>query len=136
MTMPTRLAGVPINLKSLGCLSATWLGGGGACLGAGVWVAPNACRRLSSARADQHGVAWLRSHPRRASSAASVSSHLFMDASAQVLPAPNALILEHMDGGRRLYTDHVRREDGHVIRPERTGIGLDHSPQVLVRLKG
>ena len=65
-----------------------------------------------------------------------VSSHLFMEASAHVLAAaPNGLILEHMDWWRDLYTDHLALEDGHVILPERPGIGLDLSPAALTRFR-
>jgi L-alanine-DL-glutamate epimerase-like enolase superfamily enzyme len=65
-----------------------------------------------------------------------VSSHLFMEASAHVLAAaPNALILEHMDWWQELYTERLALEDGHVVLPERPGIGLDLSPRALARFR-
>jgi L-alanine-DL-glutamate epimerase-like enolase superfamily enzyme len=65
-----------------------------------------------------------------------VSSHLFMEASCHVLAAaPNGLILEHMDWWQELYSDRLALEDGHVVIPERPGIGLDLSPAALSRFK-
>jgi L-alanine-DL-glutamate epimerase-like enolase superfamily enzyme len=65
-----------------------------------------------------------------------VSSHLFMEASCHVLAAaPNALILEHMDWWQELYTEPLAVEDGHVVVPERPGIGLDLSAKALDRFK-
>lgn len=65
-----------------------------------------------------------------------VSSHLFMEASCHVLAAaPNALILEHMDWWQDLYTERLVVDAGHVLVPERPGIGLDLSARALERFK-
>ncbi len=65
-----------------------------------------------------------------------VSSHLFMEASCHALAAaPNGLILEHMDWWQALYTEPLVVEDGHVLVPDRPGIGLDLSPGALLRFK-
>jgi L-alanine-DL-glutamate epimerase-like enolase superfamily enzyme len=65
-----------------------------------------------------------------------VSSHLFMEASCHVLAAaPNGLILEHMDWWQDLFTEPLALEDGHVLVPERPGIGLDLSQRALERFK-
>jgi len=59
-----------------------------------------------------------------------------MEASCHVLAAaPNALILEHMDWWQDLYTEALRLEGGHVIVPDRPGIGLALSPKALERFK-
>ena len=65
-----------------------------------------------------------------------VSSHLFTEASAHLLAAaPNGLILEHMPWWQELFTEPLALRDGHVLLPERPGLGLDLAPAVLTRFK-
>jgi L-alanine-DL-glutamate epimerase-like enolase superfamily enzyme len=65
-----------------------------------------------------------------------VSSHLFTETSCHLLgAAPNALILEHMGWWQQLYTERLRVSDGHVIVPERPGIGLDLNQKALDRFR-
>jgi len=59
-----------------------------------------------------------------------------MEASCHVLAAaPNGLILEHMDWWQELYTEPLQVTDGHVVLPDRPGIGLDLSARALDRFK-
>ncbi len=65
-----------------------------------------------------------------------VSSHLFMETSCHLFAAaPNALILEHMDWWQELFTEPLAVEGGHVIVPDRPGIGLELSARALERFK-
>lgn len=65
-----------------------------------------------------------------------VSSHLFTEASCHLLAAvPNALVLEHMSWWQGLFSEPLRIEDGHVVVPERPGLGLELSREALLRLR-
>jgi len=65
-----------------------------------------------------------------------VSSHLFMEASCHLLAAvPNGLILEHMAWWQELFAEPLRVIDGHVIVPDRPGIGRALDPTALARFR-
>jgi L-alanine-DL-glutamate epimerase-like enolase superfamily enzyme len=65
-----------------------------------------------------------------------VSSHLFTETSCHLLAAaPNGLILEHMPWWDALFTEPLSVADGHVLVPERPGIGLELSAPALARFK-
>jgi L-alanine-DL-glutamate epimerase-like enolase superfamily enzyme len=65
-----------------------------------------------------------------------VSSHLFTETSCHVLAAsPNGLIVEHMDWWEELYGEPIRLVDGHLIVPDRPGIGYEPDPRALARFK-
>ncbi|MBI4241588.1 MAG: mandelate racemase/muconate lactonizing enzyme family protein [Candidatus Rokubacteria bacterium] len=65
-----------------------------------------------------------------------VSSHLFMEASCHLLAAaPNGLILEHMAWWQELFEDGLRLVDGHVLLPDKPGIGLGLNRKALERFR-
>jgi L-alanine-DL-glutamate epimerase-like enolase superfamily enzyme len=65
-----------------------------------------------------------------------VSSHLFTETSCHLLAAsPNRLILEHMDWWQDLYKDPLRIVDGHVVVPDRPGIGCELDARALERFR-
>ncbi len=65
-----------------------------------------------------------------------VSSHLFTETSCHLLAAsPNGLILEHMNWWQELYGESLRVVDGHVVVPDRPGIGCELDPRALARFK-
>jgi L-alanine-DL-glutamate epimerase-like enolase superfamily enzyme len=54
-----------------------------------------------------------------------VSTHLFMEASCHLVAAqPHGIILEHMAWWQELYDEPLTVTDGHVVIPQRPGIGL------------
>jgi len=62
------------------------------------------------------------------------SPHLFMEASAHVVAAmPGGLVQEHMDWWQALYTEPLPVVDGHVVLPERPGLGLTLDRKALER---
>ena len=65
-----------------------------------------------------------------------VSSHLFTEASCHLLAASeNGLILEHMPWWEALYTEPPTVADGHVLVPDRPGLGVDLAPAALERFR-
>ncbi|MBI4270715.1 MAG: mandelate racemase/muconate lactonizing enzyme family protein [Candidatus Rokubacteria bacterium] len=65
-----------------------------------------------------------------------VSSHLFTEASCHLLAAAeNGLILEHMPWWEALYTAPLCVADGHVLVPDRPGLGVDLVPAALERFR-
>lgn len=65
-----------------------------------------------------------------------VSSHLFMEASCHLLAAaPNGLILEHMPWWQELFEEPLALVDGHIVLPQRPGIGLGLNRKALERFR-
>jgi len=65
-----------------------------------------------------------------------VSSHLFTETSCHLLAAsPNGLIVEHMDWWEELYGEPIRLVDGHLVVPDRPGIGCEPDPRALARFR-
>jgi L-alanine-DL-glutamate epimerase-like enolase superfamily enzyme len=65
-----------------------------------------------------------------------LSSHLFMEASCHLLAAaPNGLILEHMDWWQELFAEPLRLVEGHVLLPDKHGIGLGLNRKAIERFK-
>jgi L-alanine-DL-glutamate epimerase-like enolase superfamily enzyme len=65
-----------------------------------------------------------------------VSSHLFTEASGHALAAaPHGLILEHMDWWQELFDDRLAVIDGHLVLPDRPGIGLGLDRGALTRFR-
>ncbi|WP_207538693.1 enolase C-terminal domain-like protein [Sabulicella rubraurantiaca] len=63
-----------------------------------------------------------------------MSSHIFVEASAQLLPAtPTAHYLEHLDIAGPLLREALRVEGGMAIVPERPGLGLEWDEGTLRR---
>ena len=63
-----------------------------------------------------------------------MSSHIFIEASAQLLPAtPTAHLLEHLDIAGPLLREPLEVHDGMAVVPTRPGIGLDWDPAALAR---
>ena len=63
-----------------------------------------------------------------------MSSHIFIEASAQLLPAtPTAHLLEHLDVAGPLLREPLVVRDGMAIVPERPGLGLDWDAAALAR---
>jgi mandelate racemase len=63
-----------------------------------------------------------------------MSSHIFIEASAQLLPAtPTAHLLEHLDVAGPLLREPLVVQDGMAIVPERPGLGLDWDAAALAR---
>jgi mandelate racemase len=63
-----------------------------------------------------------------------MSSHIFIEASAQLLPAtPTAHLLEHLDIAGPLLRDPFVVKDGMAQVPERPGLGLEWDPAALER---
>ena len=65
-----------------------------------------------------------------------LSTHLFMEVSCHLLAAqPHGIILEHMAWWQELYDQPLTVADGHVVIPQRPGIGLRLDPRTLARFK-
>jgi mandelate racemase len=63
-----------------------------------------------------------------------MSSHIFIEASAQLLPAtPTAHLLEHLDVAGPLLRQPLEVRDGMAIIPERPGLGLEWDEAALTR---
>jgi mandelate racemase len=63
-----------------------------------------------------------------------MSSHIFIEASAQLLPAtPTAHLLEHLDIAGPLLRTPLQVRDGMAQVPERPGLGLDWEEAALRR---
>ncbi len=66
-----------------------------------------------------------------------MSSHIFIEASAQLLPAtPTAHLLEHLDVAGPLLREPLRVQDGMALVPERPGLGLEWEEAALTRWAG
>lgn len=65
-----------------------------------------------------------------------VSSHLFVETSGHVLAAAaHGVILEHMDWWQELFDDRLPVIDGHVVLPDRPGLGLGLDRKALQRFR-
>jgi L-alanine-DL-glutamate epimerase-like enolase superfamily enzyme len=65
-----------------------------------------------------------------------VSPHLFMESCAHVVAAAaNGLVQEHMDWWQPLFESPLTVEDGHLVLPERPGIGLGLDRKALDRFR-
>jgi len=65
-----------------------------------------------------------------------VSSHLFTEASSHLLASmSHGLILEHMPWWDELFTEPLTVADGHVLLPDRPGLGVELSPRALERFR-
>jgi len=65
-----------------------------------------------------------------------VSSHLFVEASGHVMAAaPHGVILEHMDWWQELFDDRLSVVDGHVVLPDRPGLGVGLDRKALERFR-
>ena len=63
-----------------------------------------------------------------------MSSHIFIEASAQLLPAtPTAHLLEHLDVAGPLLEHPLEIRDGMALVPERPGLGLEWQEAALTR---
>jgi mandelate racemase len=63
-----------------------------------------------------------------------MSSHIFIEASAQLLPAtPTAHLLEHLDVAGPLLREPLQVKDGMALVPGRPGLGLDWDDAALAR---
>lgn len=63
-----------------------------------------------------------------------MSSHIFIEASAQLLPAtPTAHLLEHLDVAGPLLREPLQVQDGMALVPERPGLGLEWEEAALTR---
>ena len=63
-----------------------------------------------------------------------MSSHIFVEASAQLLPAtPTAHLLEHLDVAGPLLKEKLVVRDVMALVPERPGIGLEWDAAALAR---
>jgi L-alanine-DL-glutamate epimerase-like enolase superfamily enzyme len=64
------------------------------------------------------------------------SPHLFMEVSAHLVAAlPGGLIQEHMDWWQELYDDRLAVVEGHLLLPERPGLGLEPDRRALERYR-
>ena len=67
---------------------------------------------------------------------APVSSHLFVEVSGHVVAAAShATLLEHMDWWQELFDDRLALVDGHVVLPDRPGIGVGLDRKALARFR-
>lgn len=63
-----------------------------------------------------------------------VASHLFMEATSHLLAAaPNGLILEHMEWWQELFDEPLPLVEGHILLPDKPGIGLGLDRKALAR---
>lgn len=63
-----------------------------------------------------------------------MSSHIFVEASAQLLPAtPTAHLLEHLDVAGPLLREPLQVKDGMALVPARPGLGLEWDAAALAR---
>ena len=77
---------------------------------------------------------WMQAAAIAAAKRIPMSSHIFVEASAQLLPAtPTAHLLEHLDVAGPLLRQPLAVRDGMAIVPERPGLGLDWDPAALAR---
>lgn len=67
---------------------------------------------------------------------APVSSHLFVEISGHVVAAADhGVILEHMDWWEPLFDDRLPVVDGHVVLPDRPGLGVGLERTALARFR-
>ena len=79
---------------------------------------------------------WLEAAALARLSGMEMSSHLFVEASAHLLPAtPTAHWLEYMDVAAGLLQEPMRLVNGCAIAPDRPGIGLEWDPHAVARLR-
>jgi mandelate racemase len=65
-----------------------------------------------------------------------VSSHLFVEISGHVVAAAaHASLLEHMDWWVELFDARLPIEDGHVVLPDRPGLGVGLDRKALERFR-
>jgi len=65
-----------------------------------------------------------------------VSSHLFVEISGHVVAAAShATLLEHMDWWQELFDDRLAVVDGHVVLPDRPGLGVGLDRKALARFR-
>jgi mandelate racemase len=77
---------------------------------------------------------WLQAASLAAAKRIPMSSHIFIEASAQLLPAtPTAHLLEHLDVAGPLLRQPLEVRDGMAIIPERPGLGLEWDEAALTR---
>ena len=77
---------------------------------------------------------WMQAAAMAAERRMPVSSHIFVEVSAQLLPAtPTAHYLEHLDVAGPLLTEPLQIKDGNAIVPDRPGIGLSWDEAALAR---
>lgn len=77
---------------------------------------------------------WLQAAAIAAAKRVPMSSHIFVEASAQLLPAtPTAHLLEHLDVAGPLLAEPLVVRDGMAIVPDRPGLGLDWDRAALAR---
>jgi mandelate racemase len=75
---------------------------------------------------------WIKAAALAEAARVPMSSHIFVEASAQLLPAtPTAHYLEHLDIAGPLLTERLRVVDGMVQVPTRPGLGLDWDEAAL-----
>jgi len=77
---------------------------------------------------------WLQAAAIAAAKRVPMSSHIFVEASAQLLPAtPTAHLLEHLDVAGPLLAEPLVVRDGMAIVPDRPGLGLAWDRAALAR---
>lgn len=77
---------------------------------------------------------WMQAAAMAAERRLPMSSHIFVEVSAQLLPAtPTAHLLEHLDVAGPLLTEPLQVRDGCALVPDRPGIGLDWDEAALAR---
>jgi mandelate racemase len=77
---------------------------------------------------------WMQAAALAAAKRIPMSSHIFIEASAQLLPAtPTAHLLEHLDVAGPLLRQPLVVKDGMAEVPERPGLGLDWDLAALAR---
>jgi mandelate racemase len=77
---------------------------------------------------------WMQAAALAAAKRIPMSSHIFIEASAQLLPAtPTAHLLEHLDIAGALLREPLVVRDGMALVPERPGLGLEWDTAALAR---
>ena len=77
---------------------------------------------------------WMQAAAIAAAKRVPMSSHIFVEASAQLLPAtPTMHLLEHLDVAGPLLKAPLLVRDGMALAPERPGIGLEWDEAALAR---
>ncbi len=77
---------------------------------------------------------WLRAAALAQANSLDMSSHLFPEISAHLLAVtPTCHWLEYMDWGGAILKEPVKIENGHVLIPDRPGIGMEWDEQAVAR---
>ena len=77
---------------------------------------------------------WMQAAAMAAERRMPMSSHIFVEVSAQLLPAtPTAHLLEHLDVAGPLLAEPLQVKNGCALVPERPGIGLAWDEAALAR---